>query len=210
MTKLVIIDYNAGNLQSVFNGLKKMGHHAEITKSPDKIIAADGIILPGVGTFQALLDNMKELGQIDALLHSIKNGTPYLGICIGMQILFEYGYENGKHEGLGLFKGDVTKFKDLPQNMKVPHMGWNNIKIKQKENNLLSHIKTNDKMYFVHSYHVVTPQKEIVSCTTNYGYDFVSGIHKDNIYATQFHPEKSGALGLEVLNKFAKKCKREN
>lgn len=205
---IAIIDYGAGNLRSVNKALEKLGHENVITDNPTIIENASGIILPGVGTFGALMSNMKSKGLIDPLMDSIKNSKPYLGICIGMQILFEKGHENGMHKGLGIFPGEVIKFHGLPHDHKIPHMGWNNVKFEQYNNALFEDIEDNSKFYFVHSYHVDTNQNEVIAATTEYGYKFTSGVHKDNIYGTQFHPEKSGKIGLQLLDNFAKLCEQ--
>ncbi|HAR62659.1 MAG TPA: imidazole glycerol phosphate synthase subunit HisH [Candidatus Margulisbacteria bacterium] len=202
---IAIIDYGMGNLRSVYKALEILGHPAIITDSPEIIEKSSGIILPGVGAFGALMDNMKTKGLIKPLLEQIEAGKQYLGICVGLQILFEKGYEKGTHQGLGIFPGDVIHFHNLPANLKVPHMGWNSVSLK-KDNKLFCGIQNEDMFYFVHSYHAATSNEDIISATTNYGYEFVSGVHHDNIHGIQFHPEKSGRLGQIILNNFAINC----
>lgn len=199
---IAIIDYGMGNLRSVQKALESLGHHAVITDDIAIITNSHKIILPGVGAFGAFIRNIQEKRLIDPLLQQIKSGKPFLGICLGLQILFEKGYENGEHDGLGLYKGSVIQFNGLPAELKVPHMGWNSINI-NKPSPLLKGIQPGDMFYFVHSYHVSTNEQDIVLTRTNYGYDFVSAIAQDNLYGVQFHPEKSGHLGLKILDNFA-------
>jgi imidazole glycerol-phosphate synthase subunit HisH len=202
---IAIIDYGAGNLRSVHKALEQLGYNSIITDDITTIKDSAGIILPGVGTFGALTQSLKEKNLFTLLIDELKNGKPYLGICIGLQILFEVGHENGKFEGFGIFKGETIKFQNLPKSLKVPHMGWNSIDIKNSST-ILKNIPQESMFYFVHSYHVKTDNTDIVTSTTSYDYDFVSSIHHKNIFGTQFHPEKSGEQGLVLLDNFAKIC----
>ena len=198
---LKIVDYGAGNLASIKNGLEKIGADVEIITGPGELIGASGIVLPGVGSFG---DSMKSLVDFKGpLLKEIKSGTPYLGICLGLQLLFESSDESPNVEGFGIFKGKCVRFE---KGYKVPHMGWNNL-IKTKDSKILEDIKPDDRFYFVHSYYVVPEDERIISTKTDYGVKFASSIQSGNIYAMQFHPEKSADKGLNILKKFASICK---
>ncbi|MBI4825126.1 MAG: imidazole glycerol phosphate synthase subunit HisH [Nitrospirae bacterium] len=196
---IAIIDYGMGNLRSVEKGFQKAGVEVMVTNRPEDVKNADGVVLPGVGAFK---DCMRELTNLDlttAIVESIKSGKPFLGICLGLQVLFSESEEFGRCMGLDIFKGKVPRFPK--SSLKVPHMGWNEIKIR-KENPLLKGIPDKSYFYFVHSYYVVPEDSSIISTTTDYGIEFTSSIWKDNVYAVQFHPEKSQALGLRLLRNF--------
>lgn len=194
---IAIINYGVGNLGSVKNALDYLKLDSKITSSKEEILAADKIILPGVGAFEDAMNAFKALELDSVLFECIKMGKPILGICVGMQMMFEYSYEYGKHKGLGLFKGNIIKFDDT--NYKVPHMGWNNIKL-NGENNLLKGLD-NEYVYFVHSYHL--DESEYAIAYTEYtGVKYPCAVARDNIYAVQFHPEKSGEIGLKILKNF--------
>jgi glutamine amidotransferase len=203
--KIIIIDYNMGNLTSVANALEYIGEKPIISNKIEDIKNADYIILPGVGAFSDGMKNLKELRIIDALNEEvIKKGKPFLGICLGMQLLAEEGYEGGLNKGLGYIKGIVKKFdfKDL----RIPHVGWNEVHFKNKS--LLSNnLKESEIFYFVHSYHLIT-NEDVTVGICDYGGKFVAAIQKENIFATQFHPEKSQKPGLQILKNFMeyKKC----
>jgi glutamine amidotransferase len=190
-----------GNLQSVKNALLKLGFEAEITNDPKKINKADKLILPGVGAFKDCFDGLKERGFIDPILNFIESGKPFLGICVGMQLLFEKSYEFGIHEGLGLIKGEVVKFPDeiVKNGLKIPHMGWNTVK-KVKDESIFSDIDDNSFFYFVHSYYA--PINEDTALVCNYGVDFSAAVVRENVIGVQFHPEKSQKNGLAFLKKF--------
>jgi glutamine amidotransferase len=217
---IAIIDYGMGNLRSVEKGFQKVGVDVTVTNKPDVVKKADAVVLPGVGAFKDCMRELTNLELIDAVADSIKKEKPYLGICLGLQVLFSESEEFGKCMGLDVFKGSVVKFEfetplcpPLPrgelkggvdntfQPLKVPHMGWNEIKI-QKNNPLFKGISEKSYFYFVHSYYVVPEDKSIIATTTDYGIEFTSSIWKDNIFAVQFHPEKSQAVGLQVLKNF--------
>ena len=184
-----IIDTGAGNLHSVYKAFKYIGANVEITNDTGKIKSSDAVVLPGVGAFGAVLSFIKKSGLESVIIDAAKSGKPFLGICVGMQALFESGEENSDIKGLGIFKGRVVKFKKAK---KVPHIGWND--------------SGGEKFYFVHSYYVVPEDKTIVSAETEYdGERFTSIIKKDNLLAVQFHPEKSGDAGLELLKSFVAK-----
>ena len=199
--RVAIIDYGMGNLRSVEKGFLKVGVDARITTSPEGVRKADGVVLPGVGAFRDCMKELTDLRLTDAVVDIISKGKPYLGICLGLQVLFSESEEFGKCKGLDIFRGKVIRFSD--NNLKIPHMGWNEIKIK-KNNPLLDGILDKSYLYFVHSFYVVPEDNSIVSTTTDYGVDFTSMICKDNVFATQFHPEKSQRVGLTILKNFGK------
>jgi len=196
---IAIVDYGMGNLRSVEKGFLKVGVDVKVTNRPEVIDKADGVVLPGVGAFRDCMRELANLQLVDALAAAIKKNKPYLGICLGLQVLFSESEEFGTCRGLDIFRGRVKRFPE--SELKVPHMGWNEIKI-QKNNPLLLGIRDSTYFYFVHSFYVESENKSVVSATTEYGVDFVSMICKDNIYAVQFHPEKSQMSGLRLLRNF--------
>jgi glutamine amidotransferase len=200
--KIVIIDYGMGNLRNVKKGFEKIGCEAKLTRNKKEIGRASAIVLPGVGAFKDCMENLDKYGIIDPLLRSIEKGKPYLGICLGLQILFSESEEFGAHKGLNLIGGKVVKFSPDPEH-KVPHMGWNTIE-KENENPMLQGVENGDFFYFVHSYYVVPKETQWISTFTTYGKPFVSSIWKENLFATQFHPEKSQQKGLRILENFVK------
>lgn len=203
---ITIIDYKAGNLRSVANKLERIGVKTIITDKVAVISKAEKIILPGVGNFKTGMENLKKAGLI-AILETkvLKEKVPILGVCLGLQ-LFSESSEEGHCRGLGWIKAETKKFDfSEKEKLKIPHMGWNNLKIKRKSL-LLDKITEDDDFYFVHSYHVCPKNPKIVLATTHYGYDFCSVINQENIYGTQFHPEKSHAAGMQILKNFALKC----
>ncbi len=198
---IAVIDYGMGNLRSVEKGFLKAGVDVKVTSSPDDVYGADGVVLPGVGAFR---DCMKELSRLDltqALKDVINAGKPYLGICLGLQVLFSESEEFGRCEGLDILPGRVARFVFETNDLKIPQMGWNQACLK-KELPLFLDIPDMSYFYFVHSYYVVPQDPSIIAAVTDYGTEFVSAVRKDNIYAVQFHPEKSQALGLQVLRNF--------
>jgi glutamine amidotransferase len=198
---IAIVDYGMGNLRSVQKAFEKIGAKAVVTSSPEEVQKASKIVLPGVGAFGACMENLEKFGLIPTILKVIEQRKPFLGICMGMQVLFDEGEEFGKHKGLGVIPGKVVKFK-LPQQFKIPHMGWNRL-LKKRRHPVLADIDDNAYFYFVHSYHVVPKDPGVIATMTDYGREFVSSIAKDNIFACQFHPEKSQNLGLKMLKSFA-------
>ena len=206
---IAIIDYGMGNLRSVQKGFERMGREAVVTRDPKTILDAGKVVLPGVGAFPDCMRNLEEYGLIDAVKQSISSGKPFLGICLGLQLLFTESEEFGISKGLDIIKGKVIRFKgpafDTPHSaldtLKVPHMGWNSLSIKRRPP-ALQDVPDGSHVYFVHSFHVVPEDKGVIATTTNYGIDFVSSIWKDNVLAVQFHPEKSQALGLSILKHF--------
>ncbi len=205
---IAIIDYGMGNLRSVQKAFEAVDVPAEVTRNPDIILNADAMVLPGVGAFKDCMHNLEELNLVPQIRKFVESGKPFLGICLGLQLLFEQSSEFGNVPGLSLLPGKVVRFDDNQSSengdaLKVPHMGWNTLKF-QNPCPLFEGIPPESYFYFVHSFHVVPDNPDIVASTTDYGVDFVSGIHKDNLYAFQFHPEKSQTLGLAILKNFSK------
>jgi len=191
-----------GNLRSVQKGFEHTGHEAVVTSDAKTILNADKVVLPGVGAFPDCMKNLEQYGLIDAVRKSIDAGKPFLGICLGLQLLFSESEEFGISKGLDIIKGTVVRFKGPKfAGLKIPHMGWNSISIKRRPP-ALQDVPDNSHVYFVHSYHVVPEDKGVIATTTPYGIDFVSSIWKDNILAVQCHPEKSQSLGLSILKRF--------
>lgn len=201
---IAIIDYEMGNLRSVQKGFEAVGHEARITRDPRQITEASHVVLPGVGAFGDCMHNLKRYGLTDSIFETIESGKPFLGICVGFQLLFEESEEFGRHEGLGILPGRVKAFlppKEQGTSYKIPHMGWNTLHI-QKEIPPLQGLESGSYAYFVHSFYVDTDDESLVSSKTEYGVMFPSSIWKNNIFATQFHPEKSQSNGLRVLKNF--------
>lgn len=206
MAGIVIVDYGMGNLRSVEKGFERVGFRAEMTRDPRRISAARGVVLPGVGAFGACMGNLERYGLVEALREAVLAEKPFLGICLGLQLLFAESEEFGPVKGLGLLPGKVRGFR--PQDgLKVPHMGWNRIE-KKKDTPFLDGIADGAYVYFVHSYYVVPEERELVATTTHYGTPFVSSIAKDHLFACQFHPEKSQDIGLRILENFARFAQR--
>lgn len=199
--RLLLIDYGMGNLRSVSKALERVGFRVEIASEAEEIKKADAIVLPGVGAFRDAMENLKRLGLLKEILRHIEKGKPYFGICLGLQLLFEKSYEFGESEGLGVLEGEVVI---LPAMVKVPHIGWNQL-WKNKNSDLLDGLKDGEYFYFVHSYHVVPKKEDIILTRTDYGIDFVSSVEYQNIFAVQFHPEKSQKAGLKLLENFRRR-----
>jgi len=195
---IAIINYKMGNIKSVENAFKKIGAVAKATSNPEIIKKADAVVLPGVGAFKDAMKNLKDLNLLEIVKNCARSKI-FLGICLGMQLLFDYSMEDGKSMGLGIFSGIVDR---IPPGVKIPHMGWNQIKIINKESKILSDADSGENFYFVHSYHIVPEDKSIISSITNYGIEIVSSIEHKNIYGFQFHPEKSSSSGLGLLKNF--------
>jgi len=206
---IVIIDYGMGNLRSVEKALLKLGHRAIVTRDKNAIKSASGVVLPGVGAFDAAISELRASNLEGAIIEEIAMGKPFLGICLGLQLLFNES-EEGSLKGFGILPGKVKKFDFKPplsSRLKVPQMGWNSIKIK-KPAPYYEGIENGSMMYFVHSYYAVPDETSVIATTTEYGIDFCSSIAKDNMFGVQFHIEKSGDLGLKVLDNFARTCKK--
>jgi len=203
---IAIIDYGMGNLRSVQKGFEKVGHKAIVTSDPATIMDASHVVLPGVGAFPDCMRNLDEKGLLDIVPKVINSGKPFLGICLGLQLLFTESEEFGIHKGLDIIKGRVVKFDFSAQSLeashlKVPHMGWNTVAVKRRPP-AMEGIDEGAYFYFVHSYYVVPEDEKVVATTTAYGVEFASSIWKDNLFATQFHPEKSQEKGLRILKNF--------
>jgi imidazole glycerol-phosphate synthase subunit HisH len=197
---IAIIDYGMGNLRSVQKGLERAGFQALVTREIPEIMSARGVVLPGVGAFQACMENLGRFGLIEPICDIVRQRKPFLGICLGFQLLFSESEEFGRQKGLDLFPGNVVGFHSN-NGLKVPHMGWNRIQ-KKRESPFLDGISDGVYVYFVHSFYVVPIDASIVATTTDYGSDFVSSIATDHLFACQFHPEKSQEIGLRILANF--------
>lgn len=201
-----IIDAQIGNLRNVEKAFQKLGYSAQISASPEDIQKALVLVLPGVGAFGKAMENLKKSGLKDALIKKISAGTPTLGICLGLQLFFEKSEESPGVKGLGLLKGKVKRFPKKT-NLKIPQIGWNDLKIKKSDRTILAHLgEARPMFYFVHSYYAEPRKKEIIIGRTFYGLNFAAAVHQDNLWGVQFHPEKSGAVGLKILDNFARIC----
>lgn len=198
-----ILDYGMANLRSVQKAFAQNGHDAQIIQGVDQIRQADRLVVPGVGAFRDAIAHLRQGSFDQAILDYVKLGRPLLGICLGMQLFFDVGFEDGEHKGLGIIAGECVRFDvDHTLRLKVPHMGWNQLSFK-RPCPLFKGLNDGCNVYFVHSYHVVPKEADVVATTTEYGPAFVSAIWRDNVVATQFHPEKSQAVGLKILANFA-------
>jgi glutamine amidotransferase len=198
-----IVDYGMANLRSVQKAFEHEGTRADIISQPEEIERAEKIVLPGVGAFQDAVATLRERNLAQPILRHIEKGKPFLGICLGLQMLFDVGYEDGEHRGLGVIPGKCVRFDvDRTMGLKVPHMGWNQLAIKRRSP-ILRDLADQSCVYFVHGYHVETDDESVIATTTDYGRPFVSSIWRDNLMATQFHPEKSQKVGLHMLANFA-------
>ncbi len=196
-----IIDYGVGNLFSVCSSLDKVGESARIVKTEKEIEASDRIILPGVGAFGDAAQKLRASGLDKVIIREAENGKPLMGICLGMQLLFDKSYEYGEHKGLGLIPGNVVAFEGkIPSDLKIPHIGWNALRFKSNSP-IFKYINDGDFVYFVHSYFATDCLKNTVA-TAEYGIDVTVAVAKDNIFGCQFHPEKSGDVGLKILKGF--------
>ncbi len=196
---IAVIDYGMGNLRSVQKAFEYLGYKAVITQQPSEIQKADKVVLPGVGAFRDAMQTIKQKGIDKVLYDVVEQKKPLLGICLGMQMFFEKSYEYGEHKGLAILQGEIVK---LPEGVKIPHMGWNSLNIKKK-NPLFEGLSQEPYVYFVHSYHLNT-EADIVSATTYYGKEIQVAAQKENVFALQFHPEKSGDVGLNILQNFGR------
>lgn len=201
---IAVVDYGMGNLRSVEKGFQKVGVDVTVTSHPQVLDDAEAVVLPGVGAFRDCIRNLTDLSLTDAVVRSIQKGKPYLGICLGMQVLFSESEEFGRCRGLDIFRGKVVRFGT---GMKVPHMGWNTVTI-EKRPPVFDGVDDNSYFYFVHSFYVVPDDTAVISGTTDYNGRFTSMVWKDNVFATQFHPEKSQELGLKILKAFGEFVKK--
>lgn len=198
---IAIIDYDAGNLKSVEKALVSLGEEVMVTRDAKEILGADKVILPGVGAFGDAMEKLHRFGLVDVIKEVAKKGTPFLGICLGLQLLFERSDETDGVEGLGILPGEILRIPDAP-GLKIPHIGWNSLHL-QNEGRLFEGIAEQSYVYFVHSYYLSCPDEEIVKATTEYGVCIHASVEKENVFACQFHPEKSGEIGLKILKNFA-------
>ena len=203
---IAIIDYGMGNLRSVQKGFENVGCEATVTDDPRVVLESDRIVLPGVGAFRDCMRNLEEGGFVEPILRVIRDGRPFLGICLGLQLLFTESEEFGLHKGLDVIPGRVLRFpegmRENGEELKVPHMGWNQLSFKRRPP-AFADLAEGTNVYFVHSYYVKPDDDNVVATTTGYGIEFCSSVWKDNIIATQFHPEKSQERGLAILRQFA-------
>lgn len=203
---IAIIDYGMGNLRSVQKGFEKIGREAIITDDPQVVLQAERIVLPGVGAFRDCMHNLEQGGFVEPILKVIAEGRPFLGICVGMQLLFTDSVEFGLYCGLNVIPGRVLRFPDRMtvkgEKLKVPQMGWNQLSFKRRPP-IFNDIADNSNVYFVHSFYVKPDDSTVIATTTDYGIEFCSSVWKDNVVATQFHPEKSQGIGLQILKNFA-------
>lgn len=199
---IAIIDYDAGNLRSVEKALEVIGEKAVVTRNSDEILSADKVILPGVGSFGDAMGRLREYGLVDTLHEVADSGKPFLGICLGLQLLFRRSDESDGVEGLSILPGEILRIPDAP-GIKIPHIGWNSLKVAPKAR-IFEGLRENPYVYFVHSYYLKADDENIVAATTEYGGTIIhASVQKDNIYACQFHPEKSSTVGLQILKNFA-------
>ena len=198
---IAIVDYGVGNLFSLISSFNKIGAEIVVTADPQVISDADGIILPGVGAFEDAARKLRDSGLDKVIVEQAQKGKKLMGICLGMQMLFQQSYEYGCHEGLGLLKGNIVPMKDsIPADLKIPHIGWNALHF-TKESNLFKYINNNDCVYFVHSYYATDCDDSVIA-TAEYGKELTAAVQKDNVMGCQFHPEKSGEVGLNILRAF--------
>ena len=197
-----IIDYDAGNIKSVEKALIHLGEEVVLSRDPEILAKADKVILPGGGSFGDCMANLHRFGLVSAIRELVKNGRPFLGICLGLQLLFESSEESPGVEGLGILKGKILKIPSAP-GLKIPHMGWNSLHL-QNDGRLFRGIPEDTYVYFVHSYYLQAEEPEIVRAVTEYGTCIHASVEKGNVFGCQFHPEKSGAMGLKILENFAK------
>ena len=201
---IAIVDYGVGNIFSLYSSFKYIGAEVVLTSDPDEIKKADKIILPGVGAFADAAKKLRESGLSDVVVDEVKKGKPLLGICLGMQMLFERSFEYGEHEGLGLIKGDIVSMEGVvPVNYKIPHIGWNGLHFpKDKEkSSIFKYIHEEDCVYFVHSFFGANCESSVIA-TTEYGAELTAAVADKNVYGVQFHPEKSGEVGMKILKAF--------
>ena len=205
MVPIAIIDYGMGNLRSVQKGFEKVGFDAVVTADPKVVLQAEKVVLPGVGAFRDCMRNLEQAGFVEPILKVIREGRPFLGICVGMQLLFTDSVEFGQYEGLNVIPGHVLRFpegmREGEEALKVPHMGWNQLAIKRRPPAFVE-VADGANVYFVHSYYAKPEDERVVAATSSYGVEFCAAVWKDNIVATQFHPEKSQAVGLSILKNF--------
>ncbi len=197
---IAIIDYDAGNIRSVEKALIALGEQPVVTRDRELILAADKLILPGVGAFGDAMERLHQYGLVEVIREAVGKGTPFLGICLGLQLLFERSDESVGVEGLGILKGEILKIPDSP-GLKIPHMGWNSLEIKPKTR-LFAGIPDGSYVYFVHSFYLKAEDPQIVAAATEYSTHIHAAVEQGNVFACQFHPEKSSEVGLRILKNF--------
>lgn len=197
-----IIDYDAGNIKSVEKALLKLGDEAVTTRDKDAILRAERVILPGVGSFGSAMQQLKKYELDKVIYEVVQQRKPFLGICLGLQLLFEGSEENGGAEGLGILKGNIVKIPDAP-GLKIPHIGWNSLSL-QNQGRLFAGIADQSYVYFVHSYYLKAEDEHIVKAVADYGVSIHASVEQDNLFACQFHPEKSSTVGIQILQNFVK------
>jgi glutamine amidotransferase len=198
---ITIVDCGINNLRSVEKAFEHLGHEVQVTRDPQVVTGAEKIVLPGVGAFGAAMQSLQDADLVDPLLDRISDGVPFLGVCLALQLLFDWSEELGLHAGLSAVSGKVVKFDDAP-NLKIPHMGWSALSF-PRPTKLFAGLEPGAMVYFVHSYHVLPDDPDVVAATSTHGQEFVAGIERDNVMAVQFHPEKSSAVGMKILDNFA-------
>jgi imidazole glycerol-phosphate synthase subunit HisH len=201
MSPIIIVDYGMANLRSVQKAFERVGYAAEITGDPNRVAEAEQLVLPGVGAFRDAIARLREAELATPICEHIRAGKPFLGICLGLHLLFTTSHEDGEHSGLNLFPGEVVRFPDEP-GLKVPHMGWNQLRVRRRAP-VLDDLPDESAVYFVHSYYVVPREPFLVATETDYPTPFASAVWHENVFATQFHPEKSQTVGLTMLKNFA-------
>lgn len=197
---VTVIDYGVGNLRSVMKALEFLGSQVVLTSDPEQVTKASKLVLPGVGAFGTGMANLHQLNLVEAIQDAARRGVPLLGICLGLQLLFDESEEMGRHKGLGLMSGKVVRFPER-NDLRIPHMGWNALRIRKRDP-LFQDVPDGAMVYFVHSYFPVPDDPSVIAATTEHGVEFVSAIAVDNIFGTQFHPEKSSQVGLQILRNF--------
>lgn len=197
---ITVVDYKLNNLRSIENTLRRLGHAVQVTSDPEVVQKAEKLILPGVGAFRDAMENLRNLGLVEPFVSRVRAGVPTLGICLGMHLIFTESEEFGLHTGLNLIPGRVRR---IPDRVIVPHMGWNQLKLRQQDP-FLAGIESGSFTYFVHSYYADPESQDVTLATTDHGIDFAAIVHKDNLWATQFHPEKSQRVGERLLDNFGR------
>ena len=201
MTPILIVDYGMANLRSVQKGFEKVGFAAEISSDPNRVSECDKLVLPGVGAFRDAIARLNDTGLSRPIVEHIARGKKFLGICLGLELLFDVSYEDGEYRGLGVLPGEVVRFRDVP-GLKVPHMGWNQLRIRQRTGPF-AETRDGEAVYFVHSYYAVPRDPALIAAESDYPTPFAAAVGRDNLWATQFHPEKSQRVGLTMLRQFA-------
>jgi glutamine amidotransferase len=201
MQRIVVVDYGMANLRSVQKAFERVGRAAEISGDPNRVAEADQLVLPGVGAFRDAVARLRETGLDAPILTHLRSGKPFFGICLGLELLFTTSYEDGEYRGLDYFPGEVVRFPEIP-GLKVPHMGWNQLRVRRPAPPLAG-AAPGDAVYFVHSYYAAPRDPSLVAAEADYPTPFAAAVWRDNVFATQFHPEKSQRVGLEMLRRFA-------